>query len=70
VNDIKSPAPAPGEWPGALAGQFPGWEGWRGVSGILYARRRKSSPPVVFRDTTAAGLIRQIRAWEKKRKPG
>ena len=23
----------------ALAGRFPGWEVWRGASGLLYARR-------------------------------
>ena len=32
-----------------LLGQFPGWEVWRGVSGTkFYARRRKSSPPLVI----------------------
>jgi len=56
--------PAPDDWPGALLGQFPGWETWRGVSGVLYVRRRKSSPPVVFRDTTVEGLIRQIREYQ------
>jgi hypothetical protein len=50
-----------------LRGQFPGWEAWRGVGGVLYARRRKTSPPVVFRDVTGEGLARQIREWEGKR---
>jgi hypothetical protein len=25
----------------ALAGRFPGWEAWKGVSGLWYARRRE-----------------------------
>lgn len=50
-----------------LRGQFPGWEAWRGIGGVLYARRRKTSPPVVFRDVTGEGLARQIREWEGNR---
>jgi len=50
-----------------LIGKFPGWECWQSIAGLLYARRRKSSPPVVFRDVTAEGLARQIREWEGNR---
>ena len=42
------------------------WEAWRGVGGLLYARLRRSSPPVVFRDVTGEGLARQIREWERE----
>jgi hypothetical protein len=50
----------------ALRGQFPGWEAWRGISGLLYARRRMSSPPVVFRGYTAKSLAEQIREHEAR----
>jgi hypothetical protein len=51
-----------------LAGKFPRWEAWRGViAGMLYASRRKSSPPVVFRGTSAQVVARQIREYEEAR---
>jgi len=40
----------------------------RGVSGLLYARRRMTSPPVVFRGYTAKSLAEQIRAHEARRR--
>ena len=52
-----------------LAGEFPRWEAWRGViAGVLYARRRKSSPPVVFRGYTAKALADQIREHEARQR--
>ena len=52
-----------------LAGEFPRWEAWRGViAGMLYARRRKSSPPVVFRGYTAKSLAKQIREHEARQR--
>ena len=45
MNDPASPQPAPHDPLAALRGQFPGWEAWHGVSGLLYARRRMTSPP-------------------------
>lgn len=42
-----------------LRGKLPqGWEAWTGVGGILYARWRKSSPPIVARAATAEELGR------------
>ena len=35
---------------------YPGWHCWRGVGGILYARRLKSSPPIVVRAADPAQL--------------
>jgi hypothetical protein len=52
MNDPASHQPAPHDPLAAIRGQFPGWEAWRGVSGLLYVRRRMSSPPVVFRGYT------------------
>jgi hypothetical protein len=49
----------------------PGWHVWRGVPrsdgklpGWVYARRPRSSPPVVLRDKSGAGAGRQMTAWE------
>jgi len=55
MNDPASHQPAPHDPLTVLRGQFPGWEAWRGVSGLLYVRRRMSSPPVVF-----PGVHRQV----------
>jgi hypothetical protein len=43
-----------------------GWEAWTGVGGILYVRRRQTSPPVVFRSADACDLARQVREWEEE----
>jgi hypothetical protein len=51
----------------SLYGRFPAWEAWVGVGGILYARRRKSSPPVVFRAATAEELAAKITQFEGAR---
>ena len=40
----------------ALRGQFPGWEAWAGVAGLLYVRRRLSSPVLVENSVTGSGL--------------
>jgi hypothetical protein len=68
MNDPASPQPAPHDPLAVLRGQFPGWEAWRGVSGLLYVRRRMSSPPVVFRGYTAKSLAEQIREHEARRR--
>lgn len=68
MHDDSSPQPAPHDPLATLRGQFPGWEAWRGVSGLLYVRRRMTSPPVVLRDVTGEGLARQIREHEARRR--
>lgn len=50
-----------------LLGQFPQWEAWRGISGLLYARRRMTSPPIVLRGVTAEAVAEQIREHEEHR---
>jgi hypothetical protein len=40
---------APEWWPPAYAAEFPAWHVWRGIAGILYARRPMSSSPRVVR---------------------
>ena len=52
----------PDWWP--YAAEFPGWHVWRGVGGRVYARRPRTSPPVVVRAMDAADLREQIRRAE------
>jgi hypothetical protein len=49
----------------ALRGRFRGWQAWRGVSGLLYARRLRTSPPVIVRATTADDLAAKITEHER-----
>ena len=52
-----------------LEEDFPGWHAWMGVpAGLLYCRRPRSSPPVVMRSSTVAGLRQQIEQWEADHK--
>ena len=49
----------PDWWP--YAAEFPQWHVWRGVGGLVYARRPRTSPPVVVRGEDALDLRDQIR---------
>ncbi len=49
----------PDWWP--YAPEFPYWHVWRGVAGLLYARRVRSSPPKVVRAKDVVDLREQIR---------
>jgi hypothetical protein len=40
---------------------FPGWRVWEGVAGLWYARLPGSSPPLVARAASPAGLPAAIR---------
>lgn len=53
---------SPDWWP--YAGEFPHWHIWRGIAGVLYARRLLSSPPRVLRSQDPVGLRDQIRQAE------
>ncbi len=47
---------------------FPGWHAWRGVlAGVVYARRPRSSPPLVVRAINTEELRRAIEAAEEER---
>jgi hypothetical protein len=52
----------PDWWP--YAAEFPQWHVWRGVSGLVYARRPRTSPPIVVRGEDAVDLRDQIRRVE------
>jgi hypothetical protein len=54
----------PDWWPHAA--EFPRWHVWRGVCGLVYARRPRTSPPVVVRGKDATDLRDQIRRAEGK----
>lgn len=46
---------------------YPPWYAWAGVGGILYARRPRSSPPMIVRSSTAEGLGEAIEEAERER---
>ena len=51
-----------------IARDYPGWETWKGIlAGVLYARRPRSSPPMVVRAITADGLRQAIETAEAER---
>jgi hypothetical protein len=47
---------------------YPGWQAWPAVlAGIVYARRPRTSPPLVVRATTTDGLRQAIEGAETER---
>jgi hypothetical protein len=52
----------PDWWP--YEAEFPQWHVWRGVSGLVYARRPRTSPPIVVRGEDPMDLRDQIRRVE------
>ena len=52
----------PDWWP--YAAEFRHWHVWRGVCGLVCARRPRTSPPVVVRGEDAVDLRNQIRQAE------
>ena len=58
----------PDWWP--YAAEFPHWHVWQGVSGLLYARRPRTSPPVVVRGEDAVDLRNQMRQAEGRMTDG
>jgi hypothetical protein len=52
------------DWWRPYAAEFPYWHAWRGVSGLLYARRPLTSPPLVVRATDVKDLQDQIKNTE------
>ena len=45
---------------------WPGWVWWRGVGGLLYARRPKTSPPAVVSAHNFTALLACIRKQEQR----
>ena len=50
-----------------MARDYPGWETWPGVSVLVYARRPRTSPPLVVRATTTGELRQAIESAEIER---
>lgn len=47
---------------------YPGWHAWPGVlAGVVYARRPRSTPPMVVRAVTPDELRQAIEAAERER---
>ncbi len=46
-----------------LEREFPRWHTWQGISGLWYASRRLTSPPVVVRGEDLTDLRDEIRRW-------
>ena len=47
---------------------YPGWHAWRGtLGGVVYARRPRTSPPLVVRAITTDRLRREIEEAECER---
>jgi hypothetical protein len=50
-----------------IARDYPGWEAWKGVlAGVVYARRSRTSPPLVVRAVTTTKLRQAIEAAERE----
>jgi hypothetical protein len=50
-----------------FAREFPHWHVWRGINGLLYGRRAKSSPPLVVRGEDPADIRGQMLLAETRR---
>lgn len=46
-----------------LQREFPGWHLWVGIAGLRYARKAKSSPPVVMRGSDWTDIRQQITGY-------
>ena len=49
-----------------IAHRWSGWYGWIGVNGLLYARRPRTSPPVVVRAGNIADLHQLVEEAEAR----
>ena len=62
MSDDELDRQPPPWWP--YAAELPAWYVWRGISGLMYARKVGSSPPLVVRGEDAVDLRDQIRREE------
>jgi hypothetical protein len=50
-----------------FAREFPHWHVWRGINGLLYGRRAKSSPPLIVRGEDPAEIRDLMLVAESRR---
>jgi hypothetical protein len=62
MPDFEPDELPPSWWP--YAAELPNWHVWRGICGLLYARRLRTSPPVVVRGEDPVDLRDAIRREE------
>ena len=65
IDLVTADGEVPDWWP--YAHEFPYWHVWRGIAGLLYARRLMSSPPRVVRSQDPVELREQIMQAELHR---
>jgi hypothetical protein len=68
---VPASEPVEGNWQStdlaAIDRDYPPWRAWQGVvGGLVYARRPRSTPPLVVRATSADDLRAAIEAAERK----
>ncbi len=67
-HPVGSPDGAPRGALAAIPDDYPGWLAWEGaIAGMLYARRPRTSPPMVVRSTTTDGYGQEIESAEQER---
>ena len=64
------PTEYPAWWPVEYQTAFPYWWVWKGIAGLLYARRLNSSPPRVVRGESPDDLRGAIVKAEADREAG
>lgn len=55
--------------PEGITAEFARWRRWRGVSGLWYARRRNTSPPLIVRAEDPEDLPARAAAALAERRP-
>lgn len=43
---------------------YPRWHCWKGISGLVYAKRGMTSPPAIVRAEDPRDLLDEINRWE------
>jgi hypothetical protein len=59
-GQVMDERPATPQWWEPYAAEFPDWAAWRAVSGLLYARKLGTSPPLIVGGEDAVDLRDQI----------
>jgi hypothetical protein len=63
MNDLPRHPANPEPTLDDVAAEFPHWHVWRGIAGLVYARKPLTSPPVVLRGEDPTDLRDQINGY-------